>query len=555
MKILKDFLEKIVTFKKFGFDWILITLLLITLVGAFFRGYEFHDWLRFNPDQARDAIVVYDMTHGDIPLLGPVAGGTNFKLGPITYYFQYVSGLLFGFEDPSVLAYPDFLFSVLAIPLLYALIARIYGRKIGLLVAFVSAISAFLIHHGRFAWNPNSMPFFTILFLLAGQAIVFEQGKRRLLWAILFGVALGISVQLHTFLLVIFPMLTVMLFGYLVLRRTFSLAVFSMVIGIGAFLNTPQILFELQTDFFNTKAFFEKVDSQMEEDVSGEGGSLMHTPSLFGFRIDRLEKASICLVRSNTFALSAVGDTDDCKRFEVMKKKKPWNHISGIIQAFLEILFTVGGLLLLGYYARKERDLQKKFLLISLLMYFGVFFFLIIPLASELSNRYFLAIAFLPFALLAVWGRLLFDLNKKTKISAGIFLLFIVMLVWLNFSQLKYDAKAYAGGKVSNSDTSVLGEIEPLAEFVAAHMDTGETGYLIGMKSYRKRFHKALAYRSHIEGKNLDRWEGDALPTGTGPIFLIRKKSDAFDKLTEMEGLTVLDKKTSGRVSIFLLRE
>ena len=67
------------------FGWARVAFLAIIFLGAFLRVYEFGDWLRFNPDQGRDAIVAFDMTQGEIPFLGPVAGGTEFRLGLVPH--------------------------------------------------------------------------------------------------------------------------------------------------------------------------------------------------------------------------------------------------------------------------------------------------------------------------------------------------------------------------------------------------------------------------------------------------------------------------------------
>src|SRR3989339_797357 len=143
-------------------------LLAIILVGIFLRTYNFHDFLRFNADQSRDAAVINNALEGKeaLPLLGPKAGGTDFRLGPAFYYFNYASGLVFG-GNPDKLAYPDLLFSILAIPLFYVFSRRYFGKNISLAVAFLFAISLFTVRYSRFSWNPNSTPFFTMLFLYA----------------------------------------------------------------------------------------------------------------------------------------------------------------------------------------------------------------------------------------------------------------------------------------------------------------------------------------------------------------------------------------------------
>ena len=138
----------------------------IILLGIFLRTYHFHDWLRFNADQSRDAGVVSDFVEGKsgLPLLGPKAGGTEFKLGGAFYYLQITSAKIFG-DAPDKMAYPDLLASILAIPLLFLFLKRAFNENIALVLTGVLSVSIFAIKYARFAWNPNSAPFYCLLFL------------------------------------------------------------------------------------------------------------------------------------------------------------------------------------------------------------------------------------------------------------------------------------------------------------------------------------------------------------------------------------------------------
>lgn len=516
-------------------DPVLFVLVVIVLLGALLRLYEFHDWLRFNYDQARDATVAFNISKGELPLLGPLAGGTEFRLGPIIHYFQYLSGALFGFA-PSVLAYPDALFSILFIPLVYALVSRMFGKRLGLMAAFLCAISGFMIRYGRFAWNPNSMPFFATLFVLSGWAFIDRASRFRYWWAALFGIALGVGVQLHTFLLVALPLLTVSLFGFLAFRRMLPFRMAGVAIGLALLLNVPQLLHEIRNDFSNTRAFFSGVATETES---------RHTIP------DRFLTDLTCHVRANGFALSSAGDTDDCNRYISKISKNPWEDPIGIVSIALEYVFTIGGFLLLGIFAWKEHNPQKRYFAVAILGYSVILFALVVPVANEVSMRYFLANAFVPFVLFAVWGRFL--LARGRVLAVGFFLLFIGLTV-SNVLFAKEEFELYQTGKVSDGDMSVLGEMEPLAVFVARETPVGETAHLMGMLSYRRRFAEGIAYLLRLEGKDLIRWETKKLPEEQGPVFHIRKKTRSYEGATEIDGLPILDKVTSGRVTIYLLR-
>ncbi|MBP7060823.1 MAG: glycosyltransferase family 39 protein, partial [Candidatus Moranbacteria bacterium] len=180
------------------------------LLGIFLRTYAFRDWMIFNPDQARDALLVQDMLAGKVwPLLGPQAGNTYFSLGPIFYYFQYASAWLFG-SSAERMAYPDLLFSVLAIPLFFVFTRRFFTRPLSLVLTFLFTTSFFVVTYSRFAFNPNAIPFFTLLFFLALLQILDHAPRERFGWAALLGVAMGVGFQLHTILFIAMPFLALL---------------------------------------------------------------------------------------------------------------------------------------------------------------------------------------------------------------------------------------------------------------------------------------------------------------------------------------------------------
>jgi hypothetical protein len=85
--------------KKLFKNKIFISLLIITLVGFGLRIYRHSDFLHFELDQSRDAMVISEAIEkgpGELPLLGPRAAGTMLRLGPAFYYFEYLSALIFG---------------------------------------------------------------------------------------------------------------------------------------------------------------------------------------------------------------------------------------------------------------------------------------------------------------------------------------------------------------------------------------------------------------------------------------------------------------------------
>jgi 4-amino-4-deoxy-L-arabinose transferase-like glycosyltransferase len=185
---------------------VIIILGVILFVAIFLRTYHFHEWLHFGSDQVRDLVLVEGVVeHGNPwPTLGADASNTHFKLGPVYHYFQIISLMLFGVSAPAM-AYPDVFFSLLSIPLFFVLLRKCFEENLALALTLLYAFSYYSIEFSRFAWNSNPLPFFVALFLLAFLHFLEEREKTPLAWSVLLGIAIGVGIQLHTLLLLLFP--------------------------------------------------------------------------------------------------------------------------------------------------------------------------------------------------------------------------------------------------------------------------------------------------------------------------------------------------------------
>ena len=126
---------------------------IIILAGVFLRSYNFSDWLHFELDQSRDAKVIdlaVENGPGDLPLLGPKAAGSFLRLGPIFYYFGYLSAEIFG-NTPDGIAVITLIFSCLTLPLFYLFSRRYFSQKISLFLLAIFSSSIFFILISVFA--------------------------------------------------------------------------------------------------------------------------------------------------------------------------------------------------------------------------------------------------------------------------------------------------------------------------------------------------------------------------------------------------------------------
>src|SRR3989338_4356043 len=74
-------------------------ILAILLIAAFLRLYKISDYMTFLGDEGRDALVVYNILHGKLTLLGPTASVGGFFMGPIYYYFMTPFLWLFNYNS------------------------------------------------------------------------------------------------------------------------------------------------------------------------------------------------------------------------------------------------------------------------------------------------------------------------------------------------------------------------------------------------------------------------------------------------------------------------
>ncbi len=172
----------------------LITLVLILLLAAFLRLYRISDYMTFLGDEGRDVIVAREMLGGNLTLLGPRSSAGDFFMGP-AYYYMITPWLWLFQYDPVGPAVMVALFGVLTVFLIYYVGKKWFNERAGLFAAALYAVSPLVLTYSHSSWNPNVLPFFSLLMLyLLYKAIQAEHPWKYFLIA---GLLLGISLQLH----------------------------------------------------------------------------------------------------------------------------------------------------------------------------------------------------------------------------------------------------------------------------------------------------------------------------------------------------------------------
>ena len=454
--------------------WILLG---IIILGIFLRTYNFHDWLQMKSDQIRDAILVRDVITGRTPwpLLGPTVDGTGadklYNLGPIYYYFQIISAKIFG-DYPDKLAYPDLLFSILSIPLMYFFLKRYFSENLSLALTGLYSISFFAIQYSRFAWNPNSIPFFALLLLLTLHEFLIKKEKTTWFWIVMMGFALGVGVQLHGITLALFASISFLVFVFLIKKNAKIWKKIAIVIFIALVLNTGQWLSEIKTNFSNSKILLNYIF---------KSGSQVNKKNNF---LNSIEKGIDCQVEVNAYMMSSLGsdscslnfiklvDDEKSKSFRA-DIKNPF-FLAGLAASFF---FSLLGYIFLFYNCKNEKDKEKRYFLRLVALYLAISF-LILLAGGHFSFRYFICAFFAPLLFLGFFINYLF--NKFHRIHKELIILLLLLAGIANIMSLGRAAGELSEKGKTGYNADFMVQIEPLASYLIANADGQKKVYLDG---------------------------------------------------------------------------
>ncbi|MFA5776852.1 MAG: glycosyltransferase family 39 protein [Parcubacteria group bacterium] len=529
----------------------IIILAIILFAGIFLRTYKFHDWLRFSKDQSRDARIISNAAlRGDhLPYLGPNAGTTKFRLGPIYYYFSYASEKIFGVY-PDKMAYPSVFFSILSIPLLYFFLKEFFNRKISLAMTALMSVSYFMIINSRFSSNPNLITFFALLYFYGLLKILNDpKGKYALFWSALAGIGIGVSIQLHTTLLITMPIMTICIFAYLFFKEKSikSSAIWKSLLAVILFsliLNTSQIYSEIDSHGSNTKLFFKGFAKSSEKD-SNLAKSVFLIAS--------------CQIQANTHIISSFQDDINCENVFRSPDPKTENQVLYYFGMAITILFSLIGYFLLWKRFRREKDAKKKNFLGLVILFNFLSFIILIPIANIIFVGYFINLFFIPLVLLGIFIEE--SQNKFGKIGVNIAILAVTLLIASSLVRDGFAADRYAKGLENNSKNSTLGEVELMRDYIFSSLNGYNHFYFSGHgNALTSRFFAPIEYFSKeagikIEGTSLDSSRDDRKIDKNAPIFYIEENSVGNNKLGQIrEGHVIISSQKFSSQTILILK-
>ncbi|MDD3486841.1 MAG: glycosyltransferase family 39 protein [Candidatus Moranbacteria bacterium] len=519
----------------------------IILIGIFLRTWHFQDWLIFNPDQARDIGIVSDVLKGKSSwiITGPEAGNTRVGLGPWFYHLEILAAKIFG-NAPDKLAYPDLFFSILTIPLFYIFLKKYFPKNLSLALAALYAVSYFAVKYSRFAWNPNSIPFFVLLFLL-GMLMMAENGRKRKYWgAVMAGIGIGVGIQLHVLLFFVLPTVAFLALFYLFIARHPLVPLAKMAgLMIIFFLlaNIGQIAYESKHNFGSIKKFV-KVSLKTAKDDESSGG---------------FSKNIFFQAQANFYVLTSLGEvkSGDFETVYNAFRRDPYFFYAPENKFYLAYLaigsiFTLAGYILLVYFWRREREESKK----NFLGLVGIYSFVTIaamtPIVTEAELRYYIVLFFLPYIFLGLMLKPFWQVEKKWKIAFA--LLICASVAALNLRSDAAEAKEHLSQKANSTKNAYFGETGEMAKYMMEKAGGSKVMYLQGSSNYFTRYYKPLGYFLKKEGYRLNRLPEEGWnPESNGPLFDVVRTNVARYRIgSQIRENKVKDMKVFGDVTLIL---
>ena len=354
--------------------WILIVAI---AVGVFVRAWHFEDWMHYQLDQARDYRIIHAAVEygpGELPLQGPRAAGSFLRLGPLLYYLEYASALVFG-DTPAGSIAVILILNILTIPLFYIFARRFFDQKLSVGLSSILAASLFMVIYSRFGWNPTLLPFFMILLSYTLLRATEEKNKKSSWWLVSSGGVLAFVMNMHFIAFVAAPIIAV---AYLIWTRpkiAFKYWIFATVVFI--ILNTPLIINDIKTGGDNT--------TELISVVLDRGGDDENSHSI----VEKIVRNTN--LHAQYYWLILTGDQlaslPDIKGNDI---KCDHDCRNGMVQGVISLIMIILGVLSWIMLYRSEKKKRKKDFL-KLVAVWGIIVFAVYTiLAYDIAPRFFL---------------------------------------------------------------------------------------------------------------------------------------------------------------------
>ena len=539
----------------------LVVVLCVVAVGAFLRAYNFSDWMHYQLDQSRDFRVVHaalEYGPGELPLQGPRAAGSFLRLGPLLYYLEYGSALVFG-DTPAGSVAIVLILNILAIPLFYIFIRRFFGQGFSIGLTGIFSVSIFLITYSRFGWNPNLILPFTLLFSYALLRTSEYQNRHAGWWLVVASIALAFITNMHFVAFVTMPLIAVIYFIWA--RPWIAVRYWLLAIAVFLLLNIPLIVNDFKTGGENFVAFIDVVlDRGGSGDVEGEEEQSKTPHTMVDKTVYNIGKHTqfywMILTGDQMAAIPELNGKDvqcnyDCRH----------GLVRGVI-SFI-IIFCAWGCWFFLYHVEEDRE-RRDFLRL-VLVWSLVLFLVYTPLAYDLAPRFFLLNAPLAFVILGLLPKAIIAESKRVgKIFAIMIFtacvvsnLYFVIHYYNELSRAASDASLVIEhhDRILKEKVRVTYEqMQMITLWMATFAETDQKPIFFDAQlEYKRAFSEILSRQNVLQ----DGFSSCNTIYAQGNYFLIiRTQSDQNDMLSKFSPcLEIVEKKVFGTLTVYRMEQ
>ncbi len=279
--------------------------------------------------------------------LGPTASVGGFYLGPI-YYWMSAPFLALSFFDPVGPSIMVALFGVATVLLLYKFLKDTTSFYPAILASLLYATAPLIVRYSRSSWNPNPLPFFSLLliyFLYLGIK------KNKLKYFLLAGLCFGITIQLHYLSIMLVPVA-----GLIVLANTDKgkwLKILAMGFAGSLVTFSPFLLFEIRHNFPNFRTIFEFVTRDSTHGLRNPNiiYVISNTGNIFLEDLSLLKASPVTRI---VFWLLTAGG--------IFTLAKNWKDKQKKLISSIGVIWFLGGLFFLRYYSGQLFDYYYGFM-------------------------------------------------------------------------------------------------------------------------------------------------------------------------------------------------
>jgi hypothetical protein len=521
---MKKFLNH--TFEQRKFYGIII-FSVIFVIGIGLRTMHYGDLLVFKSDQARDALIMEQAVKGSIfklSLLGPQVSGTSLRLGPISYYFQYFSGKLFG-ATPESLAYPDLIWGILTLPILFLLLRRFFPLALSFWLTALGSVSLFLVTFSRFGWNPNGLPFFSTLFAWSFLSVLESKGRSRLWLLGIAAVCVGVIAQLH--LMSILGLL-LGLVVFLIFSRALRWQEIALCAMIVMTLNFPVLLNEWQTNGGNAQSFIKAVTKKGPQ----SDGHAWHEKIFRAYQELAGVTWLIATGQQNTEMIPTKGFSIKCDK--KCQTALPYSLLA---------IIMLGYILISVYWAWKSAvaNVIRKRALAFMATWLGNFFFATILVAYQVETRFYLGLVPVIFVFLGFAIEQSFNSIKNIWIKRMLMIAGIIVIL-LNFQATAKYLRELSNSQISADESGrdlrfgtapkvTLGQLRNIANEANRRFTTHAPVFIFGESHYVKAMYYLLSVEHGRKGCYFKGTEKN-IPAGFSQLFIV-EADDTSDNKTD----------------------